>query len=345
MKIVVVGDAGTSPEFYANTARALPYEDLTVVALEWKLPIEELQKRFLNIELNGPEAEEPPEELLREVVDADILMVHVCPVSRRVIEAGKKLRMIGACRGGLENIDVKAATEQKIPVFHVVRNAEPVADFTLGLMLSETRNIARSHHAATDGVWLKKFSNSNYTTTLSEQMVGLIGLGHIGKLVAQRLLALGVEVMGWDPFLSEESLAALDKRIAVKTDIEEVFQEADIVSLHIRLSEQTENLVDSRLLSLMKQSAYLINTSRAGILEEAAFIDTMKNRSIAGAALDVFWEEPLPKHHELLKLDNITITSHIAGDTVDAIPKSPKLLIRVINEYIQTGRSDFLVNL
>lgn len=343
MKIVVVGDAGTSPDFFAETARQLPYEDMEIVKLEWDVPMADIQKKLLNIELNGPESEEPPVRLIREIEDAEILLVHVCPVSRRIIEAGKKLKMIGACRGGLENIDVKAATDRGIPVFHVIRNAEPVADFTLGLMLSETRNIARSHHYIKEGIWKKEFSNSQFTTTLSEHKVGLVGLGHIGKLVAQRLLALNVKVLACDPFLTAENLTAIDSRIKMKS-MEEIFRESDIVSLHLRLSEQTENIINKDLIEMMKPSAYLINTSRAGILEEKALINALEQKRIAGAALDVFWEEPLPENHPLMKLDNITLTSHIAGDTVDAIPKSPKLLIKVINDYLKTGRSDLIVN-
>lgn len=343
MKIVVVGDAGTSPDFFAETARQLNFKDMEIVKLEWNVSMVDIQKKLLNIELNGPESEKPPEELIHEIVDAEILLVHVCPVSRYIIEAGKKLKMIGACRGGLENIDVNAATDRGITVFHVVRNAEPVADFTLGLMLSETRNIARSHHNIKNGFWKKDFSNSKYTTTLSEQKVGLIGLGHIGKLVAKRLNALDVEVSGWDPYLSEEDLAVIGTTIKMKS-IEEIFKESDIISLHLRLSDQTENIINNDLITMMKPSAYLINTSRAGILDEKSLIEALKHKRIAGAALDVFWEEPLPANHPLLDLDNVTLTSHIAGDTVDAIPKSPKLLIKAINDYLITGRSDLIVN-
>jgi len=341
MKIVVVGDVGTSPDFFAEMAGQLTFENKEIVKLKWNVKMDEIQNKLLNIELNGPESEEPPEELINEIKDAEVLLVHVCPVSRKIIEAGKNLKMIGLCRGGVENVDVKAACSRGIKVFHVVRNAEPVADFTLGLMLAETRNIARSHQYIKAGVWKKKFCNSEFTTTLSEQKVGLIGLGNIGKLVAQRLTSLNVEVSGWDPFLTGESLA--DTKIKMKS-IEEIFRESDIISLHLRLTDRTENIINQDLIALMKPSAYLINTSRAGIVEENALIDALEHKKIAGAALDVFWKEPLPADHILLKLDNVTLTSHIAGDTVDAIPKSPKLLVKVINDYLKTGRSDFTIN-
>lgn len=341
MKIVVVGDAGTSPDFFAEMAGQLSFENKEIVKLKWNVKMSEIQNKLLNIELNGPESEEPPEELMDEIKDAEVLLVHVCPVPRKIIEAGKNLKMIGLCRGGVENVDIKTASSKGIKIFHVVRNAEPVADFTLGLILSETRNIARSHQYIKSGLWEKEFSNSKFTTTLSEQKVGLVGLGNIGKLVARKLTALNMEVSGWDPFFDWDNL--MDIKIKRKS-IEEIFSESDIISLHLRLTEQTENMINQDLISLMKPSAYLINTSRAGILEEKALIDALKHKKIAGAALDVFWEEPLPQGHILLKLENVTLTSHIAGDTVDAIPKSPKLLVKVINDYLKTGQNDFIVN-
>jgi len=340
IKIVVVGDAGTSPEYFAKMASNLAFEDAHVVALEWPGTIAEIQARLLNIELNGPEAEAPPAALIEEIIDADVLLVHVCPVPDAVIRAGKNLRLIGLCRGGLDNLDVNSALRQGIKIFHVVRNAEPVADFTLGLILAETRNIARGHASILQGGWRKKFSNSANTTTLRELRVGLLGLGNIGRLLADKLTALGVEVWGWDPYLPDAALGGM--RIE-RRSIEEIFTECDVVSVHLRHSEETDKLVGRDLIERMKPSSYLINTSRAAIIDEGALVEALTRKKIAGAALDVLWEEPLPAGSALLALDNVTLTPHIAGDTVDAIPKSPKLLVEVINDYLRHGRTDFLV--
>jgi D-3-phosphoglycerate dehydrogenase len=340
IRVVVVGDAGTSPAYFAKMARNLAFEDVEVVALEWPGTIEEIQARLLNIELNGPEAEEPPEALLEEIVDADVLLVHVCPVPDAVIRAGKNLKLIGLCRGGLDNLDVGSALRRGIKVFHVVRNAEPVADFTLGLILAETRNIARGHASIVQGEWRKKFSNSAHTTTLRELRVGLLGLGNIGRLLAGKLAALGVEVWGWDPYLpeAEQGATQIERR-----SIEEIFSDCDVVSVHLRHSEETDKLIGRDLITRMKPSSYLINTSRAAIIDEGALVEALTHKKIAGAALDVLWEEPLPARSALLTLDNVTLTPHIAGDTVDAIPKSPKLLVEVINDYLRHRRTDFLV--
>ncbi|WP_422444804.1 2-hydroxyacid dehydrogenase [Thermoanaerobacterium sp. DL9XJH110] len=344
MKIVVVGDIHVTADNFSKSAQGIKVNDKTIVPVEWRVKDkEEFQKKALNIEKNGPEAEPTASGLLEEIEDAELLLVHFAPVPRAVIEKAKRLKLIGTCRGGLEHIDVEAATDKNIPVMHIIRNAEPVADFTIGLMIAETRNIARSHHAIMQGKWEKEFPNSGITTTFKELKVGLVGLGHIGCLVARKLCALGVEVLGYDPFVTPDSL--LKKGINIKmTTIEDLFKESDIISLHLRLTDDTQNIIDKKLISLMKPTAYLVNTSRAGVLEEEAIVEALEKKKIAGAALDVFWEEPIPAGHPLLKLDNVTLTAHLAGDTVDAIPRSPKLLVEEINKYLEKGFSELIVN-
>ena len=126
--------------------------------------------------------------------------------------------------------------------------------------------------------------------------------------------------------------------------MEELFERADIVSLHMRVTPETEGIIDRKLLSRMKKTAYLINTSRAKVLNKKDFVEALEKRQIGGAGIDVFWDEPLLPDDPLLKLDNITMTSHMAGHVVDALPKSPFLLVKTINQYLKTGKSDMLVN-
>lgn len=276
--------------------------------------------------------------------DADILLVHFCPVSRRLIEAGKKLKLIGTCRGGMEHIDVQAATEKNIPVIHVIRNAEATSDFTVGLMFAETRNIARAHAALKEGIWRKEYVNSGYTTAMREMTVGIVGLGHIGRLVAEKVTGMGMKVIAYDPYVTQESVDERGLTVTMK-EKEQVFKEADIVSLHLRVTPETENSINKEIIGLMKPTAYLINTSRAKVLDKNALIEALQNRAIGGAALDVYWDEPLDKDDPILKLDNITLTPHNAGNVVDALPKSPRLLVGVINDFWETKKSDMVVNL
>ena len=124
-----------------------------------------------------------------------------------------------------------------------------------------------------------------------------------------------------------------------------LFSESDIISLHLRVTPETKNSINKDLLSLMKPTAYLINTSRAGVLCREDLIEALEKKMIGGAALDVFWEEPLKENDPLLRLDNLTMTPHNAGNVVDALPKSPLLLVKTITEYWETKKSDMVVNL
>lgn len=346
MKIVVAGDIIVSSELLAEAAESLKIDDETEIKkIVWKADDrKEFQKKALNIETNGPDAEEIPKELYKEIEDADILLVHFCPVPKKLIEMAQNLKLIGTCRGGLEHIDVDAATEKNIPVIHVIRNAEATSDFAVGLMFAETRNIARAHAAMKQGVWRKEYVNSGYTTAMREMTVGIIGLGHIGRLVAEKAAGIGMNIIAYDPFVTQEAMDSRGIAVTMK-EKEEVFREADIISLHLRVTPETENSINEEVLSLMKPTAYLINTSRAKVLDKAAFLDVLENKRIGGAALDVYWNEPLDQNDPLLKLDNITLTPHNAGNIVDALPKSPKLLADTINHFWETKTSDMVVNL
>lgn len=344
MKFLVIGDVVVSVDLLVEAVRSLDPE-AEIETAYWDTGVRgEFNKHSLNLEKNGPTAETPPADAFEKIADADVLLVHFCPVAEDLISAGKNLKLIGTCRGGMEHIDVTAATTKGIPVIHCIRNAECTSDFAVGLMFAETRNIARAHAALKQGVWRKDYINSGYTTSMCEMTLGLVGLGHIGKLVAKKCLGVGIRrVIAYDPYLKQEQLDTIGLDVQL---VEEgtLFREADIVSLHMRLTPETRGCIDERLLSLMKPTAYLINTSRAGVLDREAFIKALQNKTIGGAALDVFWDEPIPEGDPLLGLDNLTMTPHTAGNVVDALPKSPLLLARKIREYWDAGKSDMVVN-
>lgn len=346
MKIVVVGDIIVSCDLLAEAAEQLKSgETAEIVRVFWPAADrKDFQRKALNLETNGPEAEVVPEQLYEEVKDADVLLVHFCPVSKRLIQSGKNLKLIGTCRGGMEHVDVQAATAQNIPVIHVIRNAEATSDFTIGLMFAETRNIARAHAALKEGIWRKDYVNSGYTTAMREMTVGIVGLGHIGRLVAEKAIGIGMKVIAFDPYVTQAAMNEKGLTVVMKTK-EELFQEADIVTLHLRATPETENSVNKEVLGLMKPTAYLINTSRAKVVDKGALVEALENKTIGGAALDVYWSEPLDLDDPLLKLDNITLTPHNAGNVVDALPKSPKLLVNTINSFWETQKSDMVVNL
>jgi D-3-phosphoglycerate dehydrogenase len=213
------------------------------------------------------------------------------------------------------------------------RNARAVAEATMGLILGEVRNIARSHAYLRSGDWRRTFPNSEAIPELNEKTVGLVGYGSVGRLMAGYLFAFGSEVIAYDPFVRG------DPAPATMVDLETLLQQSDVVSVHARLTEETQNLISHGELSLMKHSAVLVNTARSGLVDEAALIDALTERRIMGAALDVFDTEPLPAGHPFLTLDNVTITPHLAGSTVDAFRNCPKLLAGHLTRMLN-GESD-----
>ncbi|MFI3622621.1 2-hydroxyacid dehydrogenase [Vagococcus fluvialis] len=347
MKAIVIGDALVSSSVLEEACFQMNFEyPITEVdKFEWysNLSKDEFQEHILEIERFGPEKVTLPENLLDSLLDADYIFCHYAPISKEMILAAPNLKMVGTCRGGLENVNLEALKENNVNMIHVIRNAEPVADFALGLMFSETRNISRAHLAISKGTWQKSFSNDEYKTILRNQTVGIAGAGYIGKQLIKRLNGLGIKTYVYDPFVKEEALEKDGLDVTMLDTLEELFKTVDILSLHMRVTEETKEIVDEKLLNLMKPSAYIINTARADLIKKEDLIEALKIKKIAGAALDVSWTEPIELTDDLLSLDNITLTTHIAGDTVDAIPLSPLLLKDVINEYLEKGFSDMVV--
>lgn len=335
-RIVVVGDAYVSPAVLQEAAKTLPFSDMEIIPFLWGTgDKEEFAEMQTKLEHGGPDAVPYPEGLQDAMMTADLLLVHFCPVPEKLVLNARCLKLVGVCRGGYENIDASALRRHGVPLVHIIRNAEAVAEFTLGMMLAETRNIARSHHKICNGQWTSDFYNSGFTSTLKNMTVGIIGLGNIGALLARKLHALGVKLLGYDAFLPEDTIRQLP--VAFVDSMEDVFRQADIVSLHLRLTSENRGIIGYELMSLMKPTAYLVNASRAGLIDESALIHVLANHKIAGAALDVFQHEPLSAGHPYLSLDNITLTPHIAGDTVDSIANSPFPLVQAITEYLETG--------
>lgn len=336
--VVVIGDPFVPAANLATAAKGLSLETpIDIELFEWQAgkSRSEFREVIKILEHDGPNGFEFPEEVLTAIATADYLLVHLAPVSRELLSHAKKLKIIGTCRGGLEHIDLAAVKEsERISVINVIRNAEPVADFTIGLMYTTVRNIAASAIQVKNGKWPQNFSNDAYKTSFSNLKVGLVGLGHIGKIVAKRLNALGIEVSAYDAFTEQALLDEEGYQIKLKS-LAEIFSESDVVSLHLRVVPETKNLIDHSLLKLMKPNAYLINTARPDIINRRDLFDCLQNKKIAGAGIDVLWEEPIDPDEPLLGLDNVVITSHIAGDTIDAIERSPQLLQTEMNKVLQ----------
>jgi D-3-phosphoglycerate dehydrogenase len=281
----------------------------------------------------------PPEELAGLVADAEVLVVEYEPVTRAVLDAAPRLRLLASCRNEpAASLDVEAASARGIPVvFPPGRNAVAVAEYTLGLMLAVSRHIAhahvRLHHTRelTDAGGAAREVTSEWSLEpdapfallqgpeLLGRTVGLVGLGRIGRELARRCLALGMEVVAFDPYAPPEP----DVRGA---SLLETAAAADFLVLAATVTPETTGLVSAEVLAALNPTAYVVNTARAALADHDALVEALRERRIAGAALDVYPHEPLPPDSPLLELDNVVLTPHLAGASVD-VPRHHSRLV------------------
>ena len=343
LRALLLGDAMIpSPGFVAAWGRHMAGFGDVAFAGDWEPSWDKLQFRRLEVEKKGPEIEPAEPLAVRHGAGCNLLAGLFIAVSSKVMEALPDLRIVGVCRAGLENVNVPKATERGVLVFNVMgRNAHAVSDFAVGMMLAECRNIARAHYAIKNGTWRKTFVNSNNVPELGGKTIGLVGFGFIGSLVAKKLSGFDVKVLVHDPYAKPERIKAAG---CTPAGLEEVFKNSDFISLHARLTDENKKMVNAGLISLMKPTAYLINTGRAGLVDADALAVALKEGKIQGAALDVFNTEPIPADSPFLELDNVTLTTHIAGTTSDALTNSPFLLMEDIAKFMKGEEARYIVN-
>ena len=342
MKAVMIGDYLIPPALMVKACDPLREAGVEITTLDWGTTTkEEVDERRLNVELHWPEAEAPADGAYDAVQNADILIVHFCPVPRSLIEADPHLKVIGVARSGYENIDVAAATDNDVPAVHIVgRNDTTVAEFALGLMLTEMRHISRAHCAISYGEWFE-ITDPLSCFELGNKTIGLIGFGSIGRILARRLTGFEPRLLVYDPFVSEAMVLEAGGEPA---SLEDLLRQADVVSVHARLTPENVGLIGRQELAMMKPTAYFINTARAGLVDEQALLEVLQEKGIAGAALDVFWQEPIPEDSPWLQLDNVTFASHLAGTTRDAFIKSVRLVSQAALDCINGVKYDWVVN-
>ncbi|MBK5247138.1 MAG: 2-hydroxyacid dehydrogenase [Peptostreptococcaceae bacterium] len=342
-KACILGDAMIPGELFKPgfDKYLSPYVEEVKVG-DWETNAQTLQFRRLEVEKKGPEIEIVPEMITEKDRDTEIAMGLFVPISSKMMEALPNLRIVGVCRAGLENVNLEEATRRGILVFNVMgRNAEAVSDFAVGLMLAEGRNIARAHFAIKQGEWRKAFSNSDSVPQLKEKTIGLVGFGFIGQLVAQKLSGFKTQVLVYDPYANKEIVMKAGVKLVSK---EELFSQSDFVSIHARLTDDNKGMVGKEEFALMKPTSYFINTGRAGLVDYKALFDVLKENRIAGAALDVFPIEPIPALDAIVSLDNVTLTTHIAGTTTEALTSSPGLLMEDITKFLEDKNPLFIIN-
>ena len=343
LKTLLIGDAMILGSEFQLAAEKYLRDFLGEVKVgNWETDWPKLQDRRLQVEKQGPEIEPADPLVLQYGKEAEMLAGLFVPISSKVFAAMPKLRIVGVSRAGVENVNVAEATKRGIVVFNIEgRNAEAVSDFAIGLILSECRNIARAHFSIKSGQWRKAFSNSDWVPELKGKKVGIVGFGYIGRLIAQKLSGFGVTRLVFDPFVKAEEVVAAG---CVPVDKETLFKDSDFVTIHARMSASTRNLVGEKELAGMKPTAYLVNTARAGLVDQNALIAALKEKRIAGAGLDVFIDEPLKADSPFLFLDNVTLTTHIAGTTKEALTRSPEILMEDIHKLLSGDKPRFVIN-
>lgn len=269
--------------------------------------------------------DQQPETVRKHLPDATVLMATKgVTVDGDLLDAAPNLRIVAAPTAGFEWIDVDAATARGIPVIaNLGAAADAVAEFTLGVVLALTRRIAevdRDLHQGRDWAATRAqyaSADQRIGVQLSGSTVGVVGLGHIGLKVAEKLAVLQpARIIGYDPALSPRRAAAAG--VTLCPDVRSLAEQADVLLLHVPLTPATTGLVDADLLAAMKPTSFLVNCARGKVVREAALIDALRSRRLAGAALDVYEDEPLPADSPLRQLGNVILTTHIAGVTAQS---------------------------
>ena len=261
------------------------------------------------------------EDLIKQIPEYDVVIVRSrTKITSSVIEAGKKLRVIGRAGVGLDNIDVEAASKRNIVVLNTPESStEAVAELVLGLMLSLARKIPLGDRGIKEGRWLK---GEMMGIELKGKTLGIVGLGRIGSRVGALAKAFGMKILVYDVIqLPEQLIRSLEAEVV---DLDTLLSRSDFITLHVPLTPETRHLINRERLAKMKKGAYLINTSRGEVVDEEALYAALKEGWLAGAALDVFEKEPPAS--EVVKLPNVVCTPHIGAQTVEAQDAAGEML-------------------
>ncbi len=269
-------------------------------------------------ELSPATEETDPEEVDRLASEADFVLAFGHGVTENILRAGKKLKLIQLCSAGYDGVNLQVAGELGIPVANNGgANAIPVAEFAMTLILACHRHLPIAHNDTRDDVWMRPEIDGYDSYELFGKTVGIVGAGRIGSTLARLLRGFETNTLYTDLVRSEQAESYGAKRV----DLDELLIESDVVSLHTNLNTTSRKLIGARELSMMKESALLVNTCRGPVVDEAALIEALRNKEIWGAGLDVFEIEPVEADNPLLQMDNVVVAPHVAGKSWESYPR------------------------
>ena len=284
-----------------------------------------------------------PEALAERLTNEgiSILVIESDFVFEEVFERADCLRFVGICRNTTRHVDIEAATRHAVAVVNTPsRNARAVAEHALGLMLALARRISLSHGYIRGGQWLNPAEPyiSLRGVELGGRTLGIIGLGSIGRTLAQMAHALGMKVLAHDPYIYD-----IPDTVAT-VDLDELMTQSDFVSVHLPLNPETRGLIDARRLALMSADSYLVNTSEAAVVDQQALAETLVHERIAGAGVDVFDTHPVSPDNPLLELDNVVLTPHLGGATRETVERHSAMMTCDILRWLNGHRPINMVN-
>ena len=269
-------------------------------------------------ELSPATEETDPEEVDRLAGEADFVLAFGHGVTENILRAGKNIKLIQLCSAGYDGVNLRVAGELGIPVANNGgANAIPVAEFAMTLILACHRHLPIAHNDTRDDVWMRPEIDGYDSYELFGKTVGIVGAGRIGSTLARLLRGFETNTLYTDLVRSEQAESYGAKRV----DLDELLIESDVVSLHTNLNTTSRKLIGARELSMMKESALLVNTCRGPVVDEAALIEALRNKEIWGAGLDVFEIEPVEANNPLLTMDNVVVAPHVAGKSWESYPR------------------------
>ena len=287
-------------------------------------------------------------ELIEKLSDYDIFITTADDLKNPDIFDQTKLKLIVSCRGDPFNVNLEAATRNNLPIlFTPLRNVDAVAELTIGLMISLARNVTqldRFLHSDEFEVvdfedWINHF-NRFIGIELLDKKVGIIGFGQIGRRIAERLEPFGVKFLIYDPYLLDNDIEKFGKKV----DLDTLMRDADFITIHATANEENDNLISKDKINLMKNSAYILNLAKGSLVDYVALFNALKEKKIAGAALDVFPLEPMDEDNEFLQLDNVIVTPHIGGNTEEVIERQSKMILEDLNKWLNNEKPIHVLN-
>ena len=296
----------------------------------------ELLRGFCEVDINTGLSED---ELIKIIGDYDALLVRSgTEVTAKVIEAASKLKFIGRAGAGVDNIDTDAATQRGIIVANApAGNTLAACEHTLAMMASLARKIPQASASVKKGEWKR---SAFMGVELNEKTLGIVGFGRIGQELAKRAAALEMKVVAYDPYINEERAKELGVEVMT---LEQLFPVADFITVHTPLIKETKHLINKDTIAVMKPGVRIINCARGGIIKEDDLYDAIVAGKVAGAALDVFEDEP-PKESKIVQLDEVVTTPHLGASTVEAQLNVAVSVAKQCIEVLKGGSAKFVVN-